>query len=221
MHEFVTSSINAPAGNINGCSWSAQTVTGAMAFDIINFHGRGAGELNSDPTQFMVAYNNAVTEVDNDNLPGAFFFDDENGYVGTSQAANKDIQAAYVAIAYVLRASVNNPPMQLSAWYTWDANQGPLQGSIAGLAFDTVANWLVGSTLNACTTAGSVYTCTGKTAGGMAFEILWDMSQNCNSGCSTGNQPAAGYTSWADVAGVVHTISGGVVPVGLKPVKLQ
>ena len=28
----------------------------------------------------------------------------------------------------------------------------------------------------------------GKTAGGTAFEILWDISQNCNSGCSTGNQ---------------------------------
>jgi hypothetical protein len=221
MHEFVTSSTQAPAGSINGCTWSAQTVTGAQTFDIVNFHGRGAGALNSDPTQFLTAYNNAVSEANNDHLPNAYFFDDENGYVGTSQAANADIQAAYVAISYVLRASVNNPPMMLSGWYTWDANQGPLQGTIAGLAYDTVANWLVGSTLNACTTAGTVYTCTGKTAGGTAFEILWDMGQNCSSGCPTGNQPAGGYSTWTDIAGGSHTISGGVVPVGLKPVRVE
>jgi hypothetical protein len=221
MHQFVTSSISAPAGSINGCTWPAQTVTGAQTFDIVNFHGRGAGSLNTDPTQFMTAYNNAVTETNNDNLPNAYFFDDENGYIGTAQAANKDIQAAYVAIAYVLRGSVSNPPMQLSGWYTWDAGQGPLQGTIAGLAFDTVANWLVGSTLNACTTAGTVYTCTGKTAGGIAFSILWDMGQNCNSGCPTTNQPAGGYSTWTDIAGVVRSVAGGVVPVGLKPVKLQ
>ncbi len=221
MHQFVISSINAPAGNIQGCTWGAQAVTGAMTFDIVNFHGRGAGALNSDPTQFMAAYNNAVTEANNDGLPNAYFFDDENGYVGTSQAANKDVQAAYVAISYVLRASVNNPPIQLSAWYTWDANQGPLQGTIAGTAFNTMANWLVGSTLNGCTTAGTVYTCTGKTAAGAAFAILWDMNQNCNSGCPTGNQPALGYSTWTDIAGVAHSVSGNVVAVGLKPIRLQ
>ncbi len=132
MHEFVTSSINATAGNVNGCTWPAQTVTGAMTFDIVNFHGRGAGALNSDPTQFMTAYNNAVTEANNDGLSSAYFFDDENGYVGTSQAANKDIQAAYVAISYTLRASVNNPPIQLSGWYTWDAKSGAAAGDDCG-----------------------------------------------------------------------------------------
>ena len=221
MHQFVTSSIQAPAGSINGCTWSAQTVTGAQTFDIVNFHGRGAGALNSDPTQFLTMYANAVTEAKNDNLPDDYFFDDENGYVGTAQAANADVQAAYVAIAYILRASVSNPPILVSGWYTWDANQGPLQGTIAGLAYNAVAGWLVGSTLNGCTLSGSVYTCAGKTAGGAAFEILWDSGQNCNAGCPTGNQPAAGYTSWTDVAGTVHPVSGGVVPVGLKPVRVQ
>ncbi len=221
MHQFAISSIQAPAGSINGCTWAAQTVTGAQTFDIVNFHGRGAGALNSDPTQFMIAYNNAVTEANNDGLPDAYFFDDEMGYVGTAQAANKDIQAAYVAISYVLRASVSNPPMQLAGWYQWDSAQGGLQGSIAGLAYNTVAGWLVGSTLNACTTAGTVYTCTGKTAGGAAFAVMWDMGQNCNSGCTTGNESASGYSTWTDIAGVGHSISGGVVPVGLKPVRVQ
>jgi hypothetical protein len=221
MHEFVNSSISAPAGSIHGCTWPAQMVTGAMTFDIVNFHGRGAGSLNSDPTQFLAAYNNAVTETNNDGLPNGYFFDDENGYNGTGQAANTDIQAAYVAISYVLRGSVSNPPIKLSGWYVWDSNQGPLQGTIAGLAYDTVANWLVGSTLSACTTAGTVYTCSGRTGSGTAFEILWDMGENCNSGCTTGNQSATGFTTWTDVAGNSHSISGGVVPVGLKPVKVQ
>jgi hypothetical protein len=221
MHQFAISSIQAPAGSINGCTWAAQTVTGAQTFDIVNFHGRGAGSLNTDPTQFMTAYNNALTEATNDNLPRDYFFDDENGYVGTDQAPNRDIQAAYVAIAYVLRGSVSNPAMRLSAWYQWDSGQGGLQGSIAGTAFNTVAGWLIGSTLNACTTAGTVYTCTGKTAGGGAFAILWDMGKNCDSGCTTANQAAAGYSSWTDIAGVSHAISGGVAPVGLKPVRVQ
>ena len=221
MHQFSISSINAPAGNINGCSWSAQTVTGAMTFDIVDFHGRGAGALNSDPTQFLAAYNNAVTEANNDHLPNAYFFDDENGYVSISQAPNKDIQAAYVAIAYILRGSVSNPPIKVSAWYTWDAKEGPLQGTIGALAYDTVANWLIGSTLNACTTAGKVYSCSGRTSGGAAFTLMWDMSQNCDSGCTTGNQGAAGFSSWTDVAGASHAVSGGVAPVGLKPIRLQ
>jgi parallel beta helix pectate lyase-like protein len=221
MHQFAISSINAPAGSINGCTWSAQVVSGAQTFDIVNFHGRGAGAKNSDPTQFTIAYSNAVTEAKNDNLPDDYFFDDEMGYVGTDQAPNKDIQAAYVAISYVLRGSVSNPPMQLAGWYQWDSNQGGLQGTIAATAFNTVAGWLIGSTLNGCTTAGTVYTCTGKTASGTAFSILWDMGRNCDSGCTTGNQGAAGYSSWTDIAGAVHTVSGGVVPVGLKPVRVQ
>jgi len=220
MNLYSTTSISAPAGSIGNCSWNAATVTGKQTFDITNFHGRGSP--TSDPTGFLDVYNKAVEEINRDNLPTAFF-DDENGYIGSADAPTVDLQAAYVAISYVLRASVNNPPILLSAWYAWDGPQGQLQGSKAGLAYDVAAGWLSGSTITGCTIAGTIYSCLGTTAAGKPFTIIWDMSlkNSCNSGCATNNQPASAFSTYTDIAGDQHSISGGSAPVGYKPILLE
>jgi hypothetical protein len=218
MHAYVTTSISAPAGSIGGCSWPEATVTGKQTFDITNFHGRGSP--NSDPTTFLQVYAAAASEIQNDGLP-TDLFDDENGYIGTAQAANPDIQAAYVAISYILRASVGPPSIELSSWYAWDAPQGPLQGSIVGLSYDTVAGWLSGSSLSHCTIVGQIYSCLGTTKGGTPFDIMWDMSQNCNNGCTTLNQSVSTYSTWTDLSGAQHSVSGGTAPVGYQPVLLE
>ncbi len=222
--------INAPAGSITlptsgkQCSWNAATVLGKQTFDITNFHGRGSP--TSDPTGFLTVYNAAVGEIQRDSLPTQFF-DDENGYIGVSEAPTVDMQAAYVSISYVLRASVTNPPILLSAWYAWDAPQGPLQGSDAGLAYDVVAGWLSGSTLSGgCTVAGgTIYSCSGMTSAGKPFTIIWDMSlsQSCATACTSANQPlpSSAYTTWTDLTGAPHSVSGGTAPVGYKPILLE
>jgi hypothetical protein len=123
---------------------------------------------------------------------------------------------------------LTNPPILLSAWYSWDAPQGQLQGTNAGLAYDVVAGWLSGSTLSGgCTNGGStVYSCSGTTAAGKPFTITWDMGQkaSCLSACTTTNLPLpanATFTAWTDIAGVQHSISGGVAPVGYMPILIE
>jgi hypothetical protein len=137
------------------------------------------------------------------------------------------MQSAYVAISYILRASVTNPPILLSAWYSWDAPQGQLQGTDAGLAYDVVAGWLSGSTISGgCTTVGTIYSCSGTTSAGKPFTITWDegLSQSCLTACSTTNQPLpsnAAYTAWTDITGAQHSISGGSAPIGYMPIMLE
>jgi hypothetical protein len=226
-------SVSAPAGSITlptsgkTCTWAANSnVVGKMTFDITNFHGRGSP--TSNPAGFLAVYQAAVGEINRDNLPtpNNGFFDDENGYMGTADAPTVDSQAAYVAISYVLRASVTNPAISLSAWYAWDSPQGPLQGTNAGLAYDVVAGWLSGSTLtDGCAIVGTIYTCLGTTAAGKPFAIIWDMSfqQSCATTCATASQPlpSSGYTTWTDLTGTQNSVSGGTAPVGYKPILLE
>lgn len=222
--------VSAPAGSITlpssgrQCSWSAATVTGKQTFDITNFHGRGSP--TNDPTGFVAVYNLAAAEIQRDNLPTKLF-DDENGYIGSADAPTVDLQAAYVSISYVLRASVTNPPILLSGWYAWDSGEGPLQETNAGLAYDVTAGWLSGSTLDSSCTqpAGPIYSCSGTTAAGKPFTIMWDMSlkTSCNTSCSTVNQPTPSnaYTTWTGLDGSQHSISAGAAPVGYKPILLE
>jgi hypothetical protein len=232
-------SISAPAGSITlptsqkTCTWSAATVTGKQTFDITNFHGRGGGPQAADPTQFLPVYQAAVGEIQRDGLPtpDGGFFDDENGYIGTDPTKGGVPtvygQAAHVAISYLLRASVTNPSITLSGWYAWDYPQGPLQGTAAGLAYDVVAGWLSGSTLGPCAISGTLYACSGRTSAGKPFTVMWDMSlvQSCDPGpCATTPQPlpsGTAYTSMTDIAGNTTAISGGTVPVGYQPVRLE
>ena len=221
MNLYSTTSISAPAGSIGSCSWAAATVTGKQTFDITNFHGRGSP--TSDPTGFLDVYNSAVAEIQRDGLP-TDFFDDENGYIGSADAPTVDSQAGYIAISYVLRASVTNPPILLSAWYAWDGPQGQLQGTKAGLAYDVVAGWLSGATISGgCPATGSIYSCSGTTSAGKPFSITWDMSliQSCDSACTTHDQPASSFSTWTDLEGAQHSISGGSAPVGYKPILLE
>jgi hypothetical protein len=222
MSSYVNTSVSAPAGSIGSCSWPAATVTGLQTFDITNFHGRPGGNSNPNPTLFLGIYNEVVQEINTDHLPTASgLFDDENGYLGTADAPNPDVQAGYVAISYVLRASVGPYPIALSGWYAWDAPQGPLQGSIAGLSYDVVAGWLSGSSLSSCTILGTVYSCLGTSKGGKPFDITWDMGQSCVSACTTQDQIVSSYSTYTDLTGAQNSISGGTAPVGYKPILLE
>lgn len=227
MNLYATTSVNAPAGSIAGCSWAADpTVTGKRTFDITNFHGRGSP--TADPSKFLEVYNAAVGEIQRDGLPtpNGGFFDDENGYIPSSgDAPTPDSQAAYVAISYILRASVTNPAITLSAWYSWDSPMGELQGTKAGLAYDVVAGWLNKSTMSNCTIAGTLFSCPGTTSAGKPFTIMWDMSllNSCNSTCTTLPQPLppGAFTTFVDLTGASNSLAAGPVQVGYLPILLQ
>ncbi len=227
MHYFATTSVDQPgcsgacSAALGGATWSASTVTGAQTFDITNAHLRGTD--NAEPEAFLTAYQSAAMEIKNDGLP-ATFFDDEWGPVNQSSppdAANLDILASYVSRSLALRASVY-PGLSRVWFYQWDSPDGTgvssLEGNIAGTAWDVTASWLTGSTMKACTSSGTVWQCPGTTGKGVSFIIAWDTSQSCASGCTTTNSTFPGYAHYTDLLGDEHAASGGVVPLGLKPV---
>lgn len=231
FHNYVNTTISAPARNItvagHNCSWGAQTVHGYDTFDIVDEHMRGTTPCgtNCDPTAVIAAYNVARTEMNTtDPIISAYpLWNDEYGYNGTVQAANVQIQAGYASVQLSLMASFNSPNIQVSDWYVWDAGQGPLSQTVVGLAYNITKGWLLGSTVNNFTNVGTIYSITGTTQAGASFKITWDGSKTCTtsvqSSCTTSTQTEAGFTHYADVAGVTHTISGSA-PVGWQPIFL-
>lgn len=234
FHNFATTSISAPARSITitppagssysgiSCSWGARTVTGKQTFDVVDEHMRGTNSTNSDPTAIIAAYNAAKTEMANDGMLTYPLWNDEYGYNGTAQAANVQIQAGYISVGLVLEASFNSPNIQQGNWYLWDDNSGPPSQTIVGTAWDVTADWLLGSTVNNFTQAGTIYSVTGTTAGGTSFKVTWDTSKTCSGTpvtCATSTQTESGMTHYVDVAGVTHSISG-TAPVGWQPIFL-
>jgi hypothetical protein len=212
---YSNTTIDAPAGSIGGCSWPAQAVTGLMTYDIVNEHMRGTSANNHDPTQVIPAYNAAVTAMSDLGIADYPLWNGEFGYV-SPQAANADIAAAYVGIEYALMASFSKPIISQSYWYLWDDSYEPLQGTEAGTAFDVLYSWEVGNTPGPCIITGTVYQCNITSPAGKLSQIIFDSSQNCNSGCTTSTQTTT-FDHYIDLGGVSHAISGTTVEVSLKP----
>jgi hypothetical protein len=108
------------------------------------------------------------------------------------------------------------------AWYTASSQAEPVE---AQTSYQQTYNWLAGASLTTpCAATGTLWSC-GITISGKPYLILWDTSQTCaNGSCSTANQAVATeWTQYQDMttASTPNTISGGVVPVGIKPVLLN
>jgi hypothetical protein len=237
FHEYNITSINAPAGVAGqngvpaGCNWSAQTVTGQQTYDYVNVHPRGTGAAAPDPAgnwnpeALITAYNNTVKECQNDSIQNcpAIVFGDELGYNSSTEGGgNTDAYASYVARTYILCASLN----MYCYWYQWDTSGalGP-SNEPQGTAYDTVATWMLGSTVTTqCSENGTIWTCI-IAKGGTQFEIAWDDSQSCPSvgGCTTASHSfGAQYTSYTNLFGVNKPTTGGngSAPLGIQPIEL-
>jgi hypothetical protein len=217
FENYSNTTISAPAGSINGCTWPAQTVTGQMTYDIVNEHMRGTSANNQDPTQVMAAYQAAVAAMTDLGILDYPLWDGEFGY-NQGQVPNNDAAAAYVAIEYTLLASFSNPIVEQSYIYFWDGNYYPLQGSEAGTAFDALYSWEVGNSPSACTISGTVYRCDITTSTGQLNQIIFDAGQNCDTeGSCTYSRQSTSFDYYTDLSGNTSAITGGTVNVYLKP----
>ena len=203
-------------------TWFAAFLTagGAADFDIVNFHGRGSGVSNNQPEVILTTYAAAQAVIVAHGLSNLPFWDDEAGWL-QNQVLDPDMQAAYVARSYILRASLG---LARFYWYQWDS-QAPygLQGTIGGNAFAQVAHWLVGSTVSACTKSGAVYSCPLTLPGGNQGLILWDASQSCADGVCTTAAATVNpeYQQVLDLNGKPVAIQNNSLPLGAKPILLQ
>jgi hypothetical protein len=202
----------------------------ATAVDIINFHMKPGNETGNNcpaPTpctpesamQWYIANIHGILQPAELAKP---LWDGEaqysmNGF--TNAYADPDMAASFMPRFYLLNWSLGVNGM---AWYYADSQAEPPQ---AETSYQQTYNWLVNATLvTPCAATGSIWSCTISTSGSQ-YLIMWDASQSCANGvCTTANQTVSSqWTQYQDMttASSPITISGSIVPVGIKPVVLH
>jgi len=216
---------------------------GGNCVDAVSFHGNlGLMTLNPYPLPgegctvqgcngTIVQIANSYREVLNLNGPLNVPLLDTEGGFESANITDIDQRAAWLAQFYALQAGLfNSDQLQWVSWFTWGAPG--VAGNIetanktpdpAGVAYNEVYGWLFGRFPSSCAQNESIWTCALTGASGYQAEIVWDDSKTCSGGtCTTGSQTAP---SWAlhyrDLTGKSTAVSGGVVPVGLKPILLE
>ena len=109
------------------------------------------------------------------------------------------------------------------AWYDWTSLT--TEPVAVQTSYQQTYNWLSGSTLTTpCAPTGNIWSCT-ITKSGAQYQIMWDASQSCTNGsCSTANQTVGSqWSTYQDMttASTPISISGRIVPLGIKPVVLH
>ena len=189
---------------------------GAPNFDIVNVHMRGENGANAQPEAFLTVYGDVEAELVKRNLTSLPLWDDEHGILQGQGLTDPDMLAGYVARGEILRAGVG---LQRQYVYTWDSPVPfGLQGNTSGTAWNQVAGWLIGHSINACTANGTIYTCALDYG-----QIVWDSSQSCSQGaCTTSNYTyPSSYVWYYDLSGNRSALSGKTVPIGYKPILLE
>jgi hypothetical protein len=210
--------ILSPSGHV----WSMNTwfdeyiaAGGAPNFDIVNMHMRGNGDLNLTPEAFLGTYSNIEADLVANNLQNLPLWDSEHGIKASENFSDPDQLAGYAAREVALRAGIGLPRQYV---YSWDDNPPVgLQGNEGGTAWDTIAGWLIGHTISACVSAGTVYTCNVDDG-----QIVWDTAQSCSNGvCTTSNYTYPSTYAWqTNLSGTKTALSGKTVPIGYKPIFL-
>ena len=203
----------------------------ATAVDIINFHMKPGNETGNNcpaptpctPESAMQMYVSNVRGMLQPAELAKPLWDGEAQYSTTGFSgdylSDTDLAASFMPRFYLINWTLNISGM---AWYTANSQAEPVE---AQTSYQQTYNWLAGASLTTpCAATGTLWSC-GITISGKPYLILWDTSQTCaNGSCSTANQAVAPqWTQYQDMttASTPNTISGGVVPVGIKPVLLD
>jgi hypothetical protein len=203
----------------------------ATAVDIINFHMKPGNESGNNcpaptpctPESAMQMY---VSNIHGMLQPAELLkplWDGEaqystSGFSG-DYLSNTDLAASFMPRFYLINWTLNIGGM---AWYAASSQAEPVE---AETSYQQVYNWLSGATLTTpCAAVGTVWSC-GITLTGKQYLVMWDTAQTCTSGsCSTTNQAVSSqWTQYRDMttASTPVTISGAIVPVGIKAVLLD
>ncbi len=218
-----------PKGSQLPCPIPANAI--AAAVDIINFHMKPGNETGNNcpaptpctPESAMQMYISNIHGILQPAELAKPLWDGEASYAMngfTDAYTDPDMAASFMARFYLVNWSLNISGM---AWYDW--NELVAQPAAVQTAYQQTYNWLAPSSLStACAATGTVWSC-GITQSGKQYLIMWDTSRSCTNGsCTTGNQTVTSqWTKYQDMttASSTITISGHVVPVGIKPVILQ
>ena len=165
-----------------------------------------------------------------------FWGDKKVNGVRTTAITDPDQQASFTARYYLIQMWKHVAKFY---WYNWDIptestfyNATTHGISAAAEAYVQIVAWTkVGTaSVGPCATNpadSTQWTCAITATGGTVSEAVWDTSQTCNSGTCTSvsvglsslGLPST-FNAYTDLTGKTATISGGTVPVGLKPILL-
>jgi hypothetical protein len=203
----------------------------ATAVDIINFHMKPGNESGNNcpaPTPCTVesAMQWYVANIRGMLQPADLLkplWDGEAQYSSSGFSGDyltdTDLAASFMPRFYLINWTLNISGM---AWYSASSQAEPVE---AQTSYQQTYNWLSGASLTTpCAATGTVWSC-GISISGKPYLVMWDTSQTCaNGSCSTGSQVVSSeWTTYQDMttASTPITISGGIVPVGIKPVILN
>ena len=133
--------------------------------------------------------------------------------------ADQELQAAWLARYFLLQAGKGVARVY---WYGWGLGQwGTLsfptgQVNLAGAAYGEVYNWLVGSTMSACSVAPdrNTWSCSLTRPGGYRALAVWSTSGE------RALTPVPAYKRYRDLAGHEFPVRD-PVRIGLKPILLE
>lgn len=231
---YCTCTNNSCSASTTGCTTGS---AGSAAVDVLSMH---VYPKNFPPEQIPTQVATVRSYFSATDLAKPFW----NGEGSWGQNASStyinngdpDLEVAFVARYQIMTWASG---LTRSYWYQWDNSaSGTLWNSTAnsscstpyatgylckaGIAYQQVHDWLVGSTLGACSATGTIWTCTLTQANGGQAAIMWDTSQTCSSGsCTTTQRPVSSiYFHYIDLTGASFPVSG-TAPVGIKPILLQ
>jgi len=222
----------------SGTSWMAKYLAsgGNQVADGVSFHGypskTGKGiKLPVPLPESAVSTNMAIQVMANDyravadanGMSGKPLITTEGGW-GVKGVSDQDMQAAWIAQFEILLAGqATTDNLMFQTWYTWGhASSGTIettqgQPTEAGLAYNQVMTWLVGTTPSPCKNNSNIWACSVGTN-----LVVWDASQTCSNGsCTTGPyNPPQGFATYVDLTGAVHAING-TIALGVKPILMK
>ena len=203
----------------------------ATAVDIINFHMKPGNQTGNNcpppaactPETAMQMYVSSINGMLQPAELAKPLWDGEASYAETGFTGaytDADMASSFIPRFYILDWSLNISGV---AWYDW-TYMTTLPAEVQ-TSYQQTYNWLSGSSLSApCAANGTVWSCTINRSGAL-YLVMWDASQSCSNGsCTTANQTVGSqWSTYQDMTAASSpiSISGRMVPVGIKPVVLH
>jgi hypothetical protein len=203
----------------------------ASAIDIVNFHMKPGNETGDTCPPPTACTPESAMQMYISNIHGLLqtaelakpLWDGEASYSisgFTGAYTDADMASSFMPRFYLVDWSLGISGI---AWYDWTSLT--TEPVAVQTSYQQTYNWLSGSTLTTpCAPTGNIWSCT-ITKSGAQYQIMWDASQSCaNGSCSTANQTVGSqWSTYQDMttASTPISISGRIVPLGIKPVVLH
>lgn len=199
-----------PSPQGNATTWmSGYLAAGGGAYaDVMAFHGYTFSAPETIAT-LIDSYKSVYANYGQSAKP---IWDTEAMDLRTSDAT---LQARFLAVYYLLHQAKG---VERLYWYAYDGDQGQewfsTTGSSAAANADSqIHSWMLGATPGSLLRNGTIYSLP-LTKGGVPTLSVWNSAGA--SAYATGS-----YTSYTDLQGAVHPISGGTVTIGQTPILLR